>query len=143
MQISTPIGDNVYYSFTDSPLHTLQSPLYSTRQPISDSPLHYRQPITLSLLQTVHYTQPVTDSPFQTVQYSPLHSVCYRLAHFRQSITLSLLQTTHFRQSTTLSLLQTAHFRPSISDSPLHSVCLLYTSPSPRDWLESRMPSSA
>ena len=33
--------------------------------------------------------------------------------------------------------------KPGISDEPQHNVCLLYTSPSPRDRSLSRMPSSA
>ena len=36
-----------------------------------------------------------------------------------------------------------AHFMPDAFDFALVLVCLLYTSPSPRDGLLSRMPSSA
>ena len=137
MQISTPISDSVYNSFTNSPLHTLQSPLYSifTKQPIALQTANFRQSITLSMLQTAHFRQSITLSLLQTAHFrpsitdSPLHSVTdspFHTIQYRQSTTLSMLQTAHFRQFITLSLLQTAHFRlhytQSVTDSPFKTI---------------------
>ena len=37
----------------------------------------------------------------------------------------------------------TKEYDPSVFEKVIHDICLLYTSPSPRDKRQSRMPSSA
>ena len=93
---------------------------------------------TLPNLATIHVVSMLC-SMQMTFYYCRLQSVSYKMSCIYVNVNLMLYLTINVKKSCCLR----TGARNNVVCKPLYSICLLYTSPSPRDGLLSRMPSSA